>query len=107
MIITTANTNDIKYKITQNFKLLYTLQLYDKFEYQTVVGKTDGLEPENVKGRGLAKIGTALEFQTALAGSSVNESERVSQLRELFKEMKEKWNGKAAMPIPYVPEGFI
>lgn len=104
MIITTANTNDIKYKITQNFKLLYTLQLYDKFEYQTVVGKTDGLEPENVKGRGLAKIGTALEFQTALAGSSVNESERVSQLRELFKEMKEKWNGKAAMPIPYVPE---
>ncbi|HOQ02068.1 MAG TPA: type VII secretion protein EssC [Acetivibrio clariflavus] len=104
LIITATNTNDIKYKIQQNIKLLYALQLNDKFEYQTVVGNTNGLEPENVKGRGLAKIGTALEFQTALAGSKLNEADRIAELRQLFRQMKEKWTGEKAKPIPFVPE---
>lgn len=104
MIITTTNTNSIKYRVSQNFKLMYALQLNDKYEYSSVVGPTNGLEPENVKGRGLAKVETALEYQTALAGKSVNEGERVSELRELFKVMKEKWTGRRAKPIPFVPE---
>lgn len=104
MVITASNTNSVKYKVSQNFKLMYTLQLNDKYEYVSVVGQTDGLEPEAVKGRGLVKIDTPLEFQTALAGSSENEAERVAQLRELFRDMKQKWTGRKAKPIPFVPE---
>ena len=54
-------------KIINNIKNNISLQLKDKSEYSAVVGKTDGLEPENNEGRGLIR-GTpfALEFQTAL-----------------------------------------
>lgn len=104
LIITTTNTSSMRYRVSQNIKLMYALQLNDKYEYSSVVGNTDGLEPENVKGRGLAKLDAVLEYQTALAGSSVNEGERVSELRELFKEMKANWKGRSAKPIPFVPE---
>lgn len=104
LVITASSTNVVKYRVSQNFKLMYTLQLNDKYEYASVVGKTDGLEPEAVKGRGLAKIDVPLEFQTALAGSTENEAERVTQLRELFRDMKQKWTGRKAKPIPFVPE---
>jgi S-DNA-T family DNA segregation ATPase FtsK/SpoIIIE len=104
MIFTAANTNSVKYRVSQNFKLMYTLQLNDKYEYATAVGQTDGLEPEIVKGRGLAKLDTVLEYQTAIAGTSVNEGERVSELREMFKQMKEKWTGRRAKAIPFVPD---
>lgn len=104
MVFTTSNTSSVKYRVSQNFKLMYTLQLNDKYEYASVVGQTDGLEPEIVKGRGLAKVDTPLEFQTALAAESDNEAERVTQLRELFGNMKEKWSGRKAKPIPFVPD---
>jgi len=104
MVFTTSNTSSVKYRISQNFKLMYTLQLNDKYEYASVVGQTNGLEPEIVKGRGLAKVDTPLEYQTALAAQSANEAERVTQLRELFGKMSEKWSGRKAKPIPFVPD---
>lgn len=104
LVFTASNVNAIKFKITQNFKLMYTLQLNDKYDYVSMVGQTDGLEPEQVKGRGLCKIDTALEFQTALACDVVNEGERVRHLRETFKSMNKAWQGPCAKQIPEVPE---
>lgn len=103
MVLTGSNSNSIKYRVTQNFKLIFTLQLNDKYDYVTVVGQTNGLEPESVPGRGLIKVGTPLEFQTALACHAANEAERFFELRKLFKEMNEKWKGHKAKQIPFIP----
>lgn len=104
MVMTGSNQNAIKYRITQNIKLMYALELNDRYDYVGIVGQTGGLEPEPVKGRGLVKIGVPLEFQTALAIQSDNEAERVYKLREIFKEMNKNWTGPKAKPIPFVPE---
>ncbi len=104
MVLTASNASAIKFRIAQNIKLMCALQLNDKYDYASIVGQTNGLEPEQVKGRGLFKIGTALEFQTALANDSENEADRVQCLRKVFSDMKKEWQGLRAKPIPYVPE---
>ena len=104
IIITASNANSVKFKITQSIKLMLALQLNDKYDYANLIGQTGGLEPEQVKGRGLCKVETPLEFQTALACESVNEAERVQKLRDLFMKMDDKWTKTKAKPIPFVPE---
>ncbi len=104
MVITASNANSVKFKITQNIRLMCTLQLNDKYDYVSLVGQTNGLEPEQVKGRGLCKVETALEYQTALSCDVINEGERVQHLRSIFKEMDNAWAGHSAKAIPFVPE---
>lgn len=104
MVITASNANSVKFKITQNIRLMCTLQLNDKYDYVSLVGQTNGLEPEQVKGRGLCKVETALEYQTALSCDVINEGERVQHLRSIFKEMDNAWTGHSAKAIPFVPE---
>lgn len=57
--------NEMGYRIRQNFKLVYTLQLNDPTDYMVAVGKTDGLVPSRYKGRGLVMLDKVYEFQTA------------------------------------------
>lgn len=105
LVLTGNSTNSIKYRVIQNFKLMLTLQLNDKYDYTNVVGQTNGLEPEAIKGRGLVKEnGIPLEFQTAIANCNETESGRVQKLKELFKQMAEAWDGRKAKPIPVVPD---
>lgn len=51
--VTAGNTNAVRYKTQQNFKMMLTMQLNDATDYSLVVGKTDGLIPSKYKGRGL------------------------------------------------------
>lgn len=104
LVLTASNTNSIKHRVTQNIKSMYTLQLNDKYDYVGLVGQTNGLEPEVVPGRGLVKIGTVLEYQTAVAFEAASEADRVYRLRTLFREMGSKWKGHRAKSIPFVPE---
>ena len=72
----------MSYKIINNIKNNISLQLKDKSEYSAVVGKTDGLEPENNEGRGLIR-GTpfALEFQTALPVVGQDDNEVLKNIK--------------------------
>ena len=102
--VTTANnTMALGFKLSQNIKMAVSLQMTDKSDYSTIVGKTDGLEPEKAAGRGLAKGNPPLEFQTALPIDGLTESERVNKIKELAAVMDEKWEGKRAKPIPIMP----
>ena len=103
--VTTCNTTmALGYKTSQNIKMSLALQMTEKSEYSSIVGKTDGLEPEKNIGRGLVKGTPPLEFQTALPAGSENESERVKLVKEMAKIMSDKWNGDSAKPIPIMPE---
>ena len=100
-----ASVNAVKRRISENIKSVYTLQLNDTYDYMNVgLGNRPNVFPENVKGRGLANIGTILEFQTALAVDEINEAERVKHIRADFRKMAEAWKGAVPENLPVIPE---
>ncbi len=103
-IVTANNTMSLGYKISQNIKMALTLQLTDKSDYSSIVGKTGGMEPENCAGRGLVKGAPPLEFQTAVPVDGRSDSDRIARIRALGKEMDGAWTGNRAKPIPIMPE---
>ncbi|MGN1318655.1 MAG: type VII secretion protein EssC [Lachnospirales bacterium] len=104
LVITSASVNAVKRRIAENIKMVYTLQLNDVYDYASIIGRTEGVYPENVKGRGLVRIGSVLEFHTALAVKEVNEAERVKLIKEKFNKMADCWNGPVPKPLPIMPE---
>lgn len=66
-VVITANSSTlVRYKMSINFKMAVTLQLTDESEYSSIVGRTEGLLPDKVLGRGLVKQEYPVEFQGAL-----------------------------------------
>lgn len=104
LILSSGGVTSIQYKIVSNIKQALTFQLSDAGDYSTVVGRTEGLEPEPFVGRGLIKNNPPLEFQTAFAVKGETESDRAIALNSLFQDMSIKWQGKRAKPIPVIPE---
>jgi len=103
-VVSTGSTMSLGFKMTQNIKMAIALQMADKSDYPAIVGKTNGLEPSRVDGRGLAKCAIPLEFQTALPAGASSDSARVGEVKKLCTLMNEKWTGKRAKPIPIMPE---
>lgn len=97
--VTASNTNVVRYKIQQNFKMMLTMQLNDAMDYSLVVGKTDGLIPSKFKGRGLVALNRVYEFQTAYC-KEVDDFQ--DYLRAYCDELNEK-AAKWAKPIPVLP----
>lgn len=64
-VLAALNTNDVRYRISQNFNQHFTLQLNDESDYATVLGNVYGMTPSKHKGRGLFKEDEVYEFQTA------------------------------------------
>lgn len=102
-IVTTNNPNGLTFKINQNIKNAVALRMSDKADYSVIVGKTDGMEPENVLGRGLYKGVQPLEFQTALPVEGDIESDRIKNIRSLILLMNSKWIGARPEAIPVMP----
>lgn len=104
-LIATANsTMALGFKLVQNIKMALALQMTDRTDYASIVGKTGGLEPENYEGRGLVKGTHPLEFQAALPVGGKNDSDRISKIRAIADRMNRSWNGDKAKPIPIMPE---
>ncbi|MBE5938949.1 MAG: type VII secretion protein EssC [Lachnospiraceae bacterium] len=88
-VLTANSSNAIRYRLLQNFKQLVALQLNDIADYNSIVGKTEGLYPSKYKGRGLVKIdGIIYEFQTAEICRSDN---AYVWVKEFCNEQKEKY----------------
>jgi len=102
--LVTANTqNTLSFRISQHMKAALCLRMPDKGDYAPIVGRTNGLEPENHPGRGLLKADPPLEFQIALPANHVSEIRRVSEIRNTIAQMKQQWDGKRAPAIPVMP----
>ncbi len=96
IVATATNAALVRYKFSVNFKMAISLQLIDKGEYDGIVGRTEGLEPTHVAGRGLARNKPPLEFQTAMPEFKDCET---AQLVDIFnREAKSR-----AVPIPIMP----
>jgi DNA segregation ATPase FtsK/SpoIIIE, S-DNA-T family len=71
-ILTAANTGAVRYRLLQNFKQLFVLQLNDPTDYTSVLGNVDGVYPSKLKGRGILKTDLVYEFQTALISQDLD-----------------------------------
>lgn len=104
MIMTSSGPNTIPYRINQNIKSSVALHMTNNMDYAGIVGKTNGLEPENHPGRGLVRGNPPLEFQAALPAAGRSETERTAAIRAMAMLMGEKWNGDRVGSIPVMPE---
>ncbi len=99
-VVTVSAVNGIRSKVSQNFKNVLTLQLNDETDYPVILGKTEGKVPSKAYGRGLIKIGSILEFQTAYVSKKETLYEDIKHYcKELALAIKLK-----ATPVPILPE---
>ena len=97
--------NGIPINLSQSIKVNFALQLADKMDYYSLVGRTSGKGPEPYLGRGLVSGEKGpLEFQTALPGRQISDGLRTKELREMAKAMQENWNGSGPKRIRIMPD---
>ncbi len=98
LIVTSNSPTLIRYKFSINFKMAISLQLTDETEYSNVVGRTEGLVPDKVLGRGLIKVEYPVEFQATLP---YGKEQTILDVVKYFNKMD---GVKKAVPIPQMPE---
>ncbi len=99
--------SEIQNRIGDNIRTVVSLEMSDKFKYMDVLRTTtiEVIPESGVKGRGVGFVeGRLLEFQTAVAVSAEDDYKRNSKIEKICSDMKEVWNGKSAIQIPYIPE---
>lgn len=97
--MTVNGTNGIRYRASQNFSQILTMQLNDPTDYPVVMGKTEGIIPAKHKGRGLVRLDRVYEFQTAY---SFAEDEQ-DNLRDFCKKLAADARVRAR-EIPILPD---
>lgn len=98
-VLTATATNSVRYKMLQNIGQSFVLQMTDDTDYTAILGKTDGLIPSKIKGRGLCKLDDIYEFQTAYALQSENILSDIRTYCQLLNESSEY----RARKIPVLP----
>ncbi len=99
-ILTVINPNSIRYRLQQNFKLQYVLQMNNPDNYVSILGNTEKLVPSKSYGRGLVKIDHVYEFQTALAYELDSLTDYIKAICERLQTLYQK----KAISIPTLPE---
>lgn len=97
-VLAATNVNTIRYKLSQNIGQKFVLQLNDNSEYMGLIGRTNGVYPSRVTGRGLVRLEDVYEFQTASISDTISQT---------VKETIELLNGqinKKAKAIPVLPQ---
>ncbi|MDR6999328.1 type VII secretion protein EssC [Neobacillus niacini] len=99
-VVTALNTGALRYRLLQNFKQLYVLQLNDASEYSGVLGHVDGVYPSKFKGRGIFKSDAVYEFQVAqISRDSADLYRFVTDYCRSY-----QWQGARAKRVPLLPE---
>ena len=99
-IVSVNSTSGMRYRLRQNFKSDITLQFNDQDDYSMILGNTRKLYPSDIYGRGLVKLDTIYEFQTA---HIFNDEEQPDELENVINSLKTKYPNRAAR-VPVVPE---
>ncbi|MBR3833402.1 MAG: type VII secretion protein EssC [Lachnospiraceae bacterium] len=100
-VITALSTNAVRYRLQQNFKQMFALQMNDVSEYASVLGSTSGMIPSKMKGRGLIKTDAVYEFQTAYATENI--SSIFDDVRNYCNQLV-AYYGERKSAIPMLPE---
>lgn len=104
LLISAGSQSGLSYKIAENLRVSLVLHMNDASDYSSILGRTGGLVPEDLPGRGLVKDGQTMEFQTALPVEGATDNDRFLALRALIRLMKEKWTGELPPGARLMPE---
>ncbi len=99
-IITTSGTSTVKYRLRQNFQQEIVLQMNDEGDYANIIGNTNKVYPSKFKGRGLVKLDSIYEFQTAYP---YKEDEQVEYLKQIVDKLNQAYKNRAKV-IPILPQ---
>ena len=92
LLATTGNLSGVNFKVTSNIKCGIALQMKEPSDYSAIVGKTNGLTPSDLEGRGLVREEMrVLEFQTALASYGEDEQTRLLNLKADIETVAEQY----------------
>ena len=98
-VLAATGVSSVRLRVSQNFKQLIPLQLSDSYDYTTLLGKTGGLVPSSIVGRGLVKLDNIYEFQTAYA----HDKETITEyLKDFCQKLSDNDSGYAP-GIPILP----
>lgn len=107
-LVTELASNNMRYKLMQNFGQTFVLHVNDPSDYATLLGGAAGRRRiGDAVGRGLVKRGDVYEFQTAhpFSAKDYHEGASLSDLVALFCEELGRDNVcEPAKPIPILPE---
>ncbi|MGJ7922729.1 type VII secretion protein EssC [Neobacillus sp. LXY-4] len=101
-IVTAINTGALRYRMLQNFKQMYVLQLNDQSEYSGLLGSVDGVYPSKFKGRGIFKSDLTYEFQTAQIARDVDNMFKF--ITDYCPVWANNWTLPGAKKVPTLPE---
>ncbi len=100
-VMTTTTSNDLRYRMTQNFKRKIALSLNDTSEYVSIFEALGNKRPARKFGRGLINLGEEIyDFQTA---KSCEPEEYNVFIKEEIERLK-KENKTSAEKIPILPD---
>ena len=103
-ILTTSAANTIKYRLSKNFNQQIALQMSDKSDYSSILGKVQEILPTKYEGRGLVKLDEVYEFQTASINDEKDAVASLEAIREYCKQYASNWDGEKAMEISILPD---
>lgn len=104
LVATGSSTNALGYKLSQSVKTFLALQQTENSAYYSIVGKTDGLLPESIPGRGLVKEDRVLEFQTAIPVDCADEGVYAAAIRALGQELTRRWGERVDDGLNVMPD---
>ena len=84
-VLSVSTTNSIRYRLRQNFKQEFVLQLNDETDYSSILGNIHKMYPSKMYGRGLVKLDEVYEFQTSHPYNPERLSEYISEVCEKLK----------------------
>ena len=100
-IITASTYNNVRYRLSQNFKQKIALQLNNEDDYLNIFDKVGKKRPSHLFGRGLISLdGGIYEFQTAKICEPENWN---THIKETIEQLN-KINLIRAKPIPVIPD---
>ncbi len=99
-ILTATASNSIRFKLAQNFPKNIVLRLNNESDYSSILGRTNGLVPRDVFGRGLIKIDDLYEFQSA----SISKEENLNTILTSTVEQLSNIFSNNARNVPILPD---
>lgn len=103
MVATCGTAMALGYKLSKSVKTTIALQMTDASEYSSIVGRTEGLYPEKLPGRGLFRGDRVMEFQTALPAKPEADGTYLTAIRSLGEALSQRWGDQKAKAVSTMP----
>ena len=96
VLATQESASGLRIQLQDRFAVRYVLQMDHDDDYRTLLGRTNGMKPAGVQGRGLFREDQVLyEFQTAAADEDPS---------TLCRRIRDAWQGRCAASVPVMPD---